>query len=93
MIAVEPEVREKIANLELSVRVLSEILKEEGLLDDDRIREKAEEVRREAARQVLRGDGAGAERTGTEWEPKTASEEVEYADGTTERNGPKFDGE
>ena len=76
---------QRLKDLEFSVKVLTEILREENLLSDDRINEKSRELKREALEQDLSNS---AESSSTEWEPKTSSETVEYSDGSVERNGP-----
>ena len=79
---------QRLKDLEFSLKVLTEILREEDLLTDERINKKSRELKREALKQDLGND---VEPSSTEWEPKTSSETVEYSDGSVERNGPSYE--
>jgi len=81
--------RQRVKDLEFSLQVLTEILKDEDLLDDDRINSKSRELKRKALEQDL--DDEGAETSSAEWEPKTASETIEYSDGSVDRNGSQHE--
>lgn len=78
---------QRLKDLEFSVKVLTEILRDENLLDDERINEKSRELKKEALEEDLNSESKRAE---TEWNPKTASETVEYSDGSVEKSGPQF---
>jgi len=78
--------KQRVRDLEFSLRVLTEILKEEDLLSDERINSKSRELKREALEQDLNNEESEVSRT--EWRPKTSSETVEYSDGRVESNSP-----
>ena len=79
---------QRLKDIEFSLKVLTEILKEEDLVSDDRINAKSRELKREALEKDLSNE---PEASSSDWEPKTASETVEYSDGKVESNGPQHE--
>lgn len=82
------DTRRKLADLELSVRVLSKVLMDADLITERDIREAEQQIKQEAAQQALDG---GTQPSNVNYEPTQSSEVVEYSDGTVEKSGEKFE--
>ena len=80
------EIERRFVDLEVSLRVLSELVKEELDLDETDFQEKADAVMKK-----LVDRNPSVERVTTTFEPKEASEIVEYSDGSVEKNGSQFE--
>jgi superfamily II helicase len=80
------EIERRFVDLEVSLRVLSELVKEELDLDETDFQEKADAVMKKIVDR-----NPSVERVKTKFEPKTSSEVVEYNDGTVEKNGSQFE--